>query len=106
MGMGCQNVKIISPNTGITVNNGRKVTISGFTITSVENGIYLLDESQTVINNNCIISNGLYGIISEYSSWANGYATIVNNTIAFNGSAGVRQYGVVLIINTTTYTII
>ena len=96
IGIGPQFVAIHSPSDGVTVQNYVEPTIQGFTITSGGFGILLTENSNSIIQNNCIISNGRAGIYGSDGSGSPAISTILNNTIAYNAESGIwRGYNTV-----------
>lgn len=91
-GMGPQKVIIDSPADGITVNDNRSATISGFSITAANNCIKLNFNVNAVIKNNCLVDCGNDGIwVCGPGGGGATAATITNNTIAYNGGDGIEQ---------------
>src|SRR5215211_8369421 len=67
---------------------GKDITIKGFTLTGGRDGIHLSGQAagaSAIIDSNVIRDTGRFGIHIDKGS----YATIVNNTIANVGSAGI-----------------
>jgi hypothetical protein len=95
IGLGPQQVIIDSrPNgdtsDGVTVNGHIAASIYGFTITSDRDGISLKEESTAIIRNNCIVSNGRYGI---NFAGASAEGSIINNVIYNNNNTGIISVG-------------
>jgi hypothetical protein len=88
IGRGPQATSIISNSNGIFVNSNLSVKIIGFSITSTVSGIVLSPGSTSYISNNCIASNGQYGIQIGNTSV---FTTIINNVIAFNVLGGIKH---------------
>lgn len=94
LGAGPQVTTIASNGNGIVVNPNITATVIGFTISAAYNGIYLQYRSNTVIKNNCIISNVQNGIYMDgsYSGFSYGLSTtIVNNVMSFNSLSGIAN---------------
>lgn len=99
VGAGPQFVAIFnSLSHGIVVNSSKNATITGFTISSYKEGIYVLQGAQAVIKNNCIVGNGGNGICAACGVTV----SAVNNVLSYNSGNGVYaayDYGCVSTIN-------
>jgi len=95
LGKGPQTTIIYGTTDAITVNSNFSVTIIGFTIkSSGGNGIYLQDQSISIIKNNYLVGNGKCGI-STNGGCCSGHGartSIINNVIASNNGDGVYSY--------------
>jgi hypothetical protein len=89
IGSGPQVTTIYSPSDGITVMANIIAKIIGFTITSSNYGINLKSNSQTIVRNNAIVSNGRDGVIVEYNKKV--VSSIYNNIISYNVRNGINS---------------
>ena len=78
-------------NATITIKTTEPVKISGFTVTSAGDGLFITSPSSAMdISNNCIVGNGGYGVNLAVSSGTTSYTlTLINNTVSYNGNAGI-----------------
>jgi hypothetical protein len=88
IGSGPQFTTIYGTGNAVTISNNITARFVGFTVSSSGNGIYIGTNTNSIIRNNLIISNGGSGILFTTTDTTL-MSTIINNVISYNTASGI-----------------